>query len=97
MQDQEKYKEPTSLFEHFIIVGIHPDANLEIVEDAFAKRKKWEVQMEKYEMIDVKLLLPSFSTMEPQVDCLTGCCMDCFFCIIVPHFVCHSHLHVAEV
>ncbi|KAH7836510.1 hypothetical protein Vadar_002237 [Vaccinium darrowii] len=67
VSDQEKYKEPTSLFEHFIIVGIHPDANLEIVEDAFAKRKKWEVQMEKYEMIDVKLLLPSFSTMEPQI------------------------------
>ncbi|KAE9460746.1 hypothetical protein C3L33_07349, partial [Rhododendron williamsianum] len=68
--DQEKYKEPTSLFEHFIIVGIHPDANLEIVEDAFAKRKKWELDMKQYEMTDLELLQhrgASFSTMEPQI------------------------------
>ncbi|KAG5514766.1 hypothetical protein RHGRI_035978 [Rhododendron griersonianum] len=70
MEDQEKYKEPTSLFEHFIIVGIHPDANLEIVEDAFAKRKKWELDMKQYEMTDLELLQhrgASFSTMEPQI------------------------------
>ncbi|XP_058197386.1 uncharacterized protein LOC131313219 isoform X1 [Rhododendron vialii] len=68
--DQEKYKEPTSLFEHFIIVGIHPDANLEIVEDAFAKRKKWELDMKQYEMTDLEQLQhrgASFSTMEPQI------------------------------
>ncbi|KAL6968131.1 hypothetical protein U1Q18_033934 [Sarracenia purpurea var. burkii] len=70
--DQEKYKAPTLLFEHFIIVGLHPDANLEIVEDAFARRKKWELEMEKYEMIDLKLLQyqdPSFPTLEPQILC----------------------------
>ncbi|KAA8550691.1 hypothetical protein F0562_002375 [Nyssa sinensis] len=68
--DHKKYKEPTSLFEHFIIAGIHPYANLEAVEDAFAKRKKWELQMEKSEMIDFKMLQhrgPSLPTSEPQI------------------------------
>ncbi|GMP90540.1 hypothetical protein CsSME_00041616 [Camellia sinensis var. sinensis] len=70
MQDQKKYEEPISLFEHLIIVGLHPDANLDVVEDAFAKRKKWESEMQKYEMMDIKLRQyrgPSFPTLEPQI------------------------------
>ncbi|KAF5741809.1 hypothetical protein HS088_TW10G00815 [Tripterygium wilfordii] len=62
-----QYKDPTSLFEHFIIVGLHPDANLEVVENAFAKRKKWELDMKKsglIEMLDYRG--PSFPTLEPQ-------------------------------
>ncbi|KAB1208648.1 DENN domain-containing protein 5B [Morella rubra] len=65
-----KFKEPTSLFEHFIIVGIHPDANLEVVEEAFAKRKKWEFEMEKSEILDSKMLQyrgASNPTLEPQI------------------------------
>ncbi|XP_056686888.1 uncharacterized protein [Spinacia oleracea] len=46
-QDRTKYQEPTSLFEHFIVTGLHPDANLEAVEDAFARRKKWESEAVK--------------------------------------------------
>ncbi|XP_028116435.1 uncharacterized protein LOC114314171 isoform X1 [Camellia sinensis] len=68
--DQKKYEEPISLFEHLIIVGLHPDANLDVVEDAFAKRKKWESEMQKYEMMDIKLRQyrgPSFPTLEPQI------------------------------
>ncbi|KAI7984602.1 DENN domain-containing protein 5B [Camellia lanceoleosa] len=68
--DQKKYEEPMSLFEHLIIVGLHPDANLDVVEDAFAKRKKWESEMQKYEMMDLKLRQyrgPSFPTLEPQI------------------------------
>ncbi|KAL7200967.1 hypothetical protein ACSBR1_032810 [Camellia fascicularis] len=68
--DQKKYEEPISLFEHLIIVGLHPDANLDVVEDAFAKRKKWESEMQKYEMMDLKLRQyrgPSFPTLEPQI------------------------------
>lgn len=64
------YKEPTSLFEHFIIAGLHPDTNLEVVEDAFARRKKWEIEMANSEMLDVKLLQhrgPSIPTLEPQI------------------------------
>lgn len=63
---------PTSLFEHFIIAGLHSDANLEVVEDAFVRRKKWESEMAKSELIDSKLLQnrgPSFPTLEPQVKC----------------------------
>lgn len=68
--DLKKYKEPTSLFEHFIIAGLPPDANLEIVEDAFAKRKKWELEMAKSEIYDLKVLQhrgPSVPSLEPQV------------------------------
>ncbi|XP_022029126.1 uncharacterized protein LOC110930196 [Helianthus annuus] len=32
-----KYENTTTLFEHFLIAGIHPNANLDPVEDAFAK------------------------------------------------------------
>ncbi|XP_022157514.1 uncharacterized protein LOC111024191 isoform X2 [Momordica charantia] len=64
------YQEPTSLFEHFIIAGLHPDTNLEIVENAFAKRKKWELEMKNNEMMDMKMLEnrgPSLPLLEPQI------------------------------
>ncbi|KAK1559708.1 hypothetical protein Q3G72_017478 [Acer saccharum] len=68
--DHIKYKEPTSLFEHFIVAGLHPDANLESVEDAFARRKKWESEMTKSEVLDVRMLQhrgPPVPTLEPQI------------------------------
>uniref|UniRef100_A0A7N2N844 Uncharacterized protein n=1 Tax=Quercus lobata TaxID=97700 RepID=A0A7N2N844_QUELO len=68
--DLTKYKEPTSLFEHLIVVGLHPDANLEIVEDVFAKRKKWQLQMANSEILEFKKLqhlAPSIPTLEPQL------------------------------
>lgn len=68
--NHSKYKEPTSLFEHFIVAGLHPDANLEKVEDAFAREKKWESDMEKSELLDFKSMqrrAPSFPTLEPQI------------------------------
>ena len=37
------YTEPTSLFEHFIIAGLHPNSNLEVVEAAYARQKTWEM------------------------------------------------------
>ncbi|GAU19328.1 hypothetical protein TSUD_336140, partial [Trifolium subterraneum] len=64
------YKEPTSLFEHFVIVGLHPDANLEVVEHAFARRKKWEREQETSERLDYRMTQqqrPSDSTLEPQI------------------------------
>lgn len=66
------YQEPTSLFEHFIIAGLHPDTNLEAVEDAFAKRKKWELQRKNSE-IDIRMAEhrgPSVPLLEPQVSYL---------------------------
>ncbi|KAL0418603.1 UNVERIFIED_CONTAM: hypothetical protein Sradi_1273800 [Sesamum radiatum] len=68
--DPDKYKEPTSLFEHFFVVGIHPDAKLEAVEDAFIRKKKWEQEMERTETVDFdmrKRWQPSFPTLDPQV------------------------------
>ncbi|KAK7284179.1 hypothetical protein RJT34_18920 [Clitoria ternatea] len=64
------YTEPTSLFEHFMIVGLHPDANLEVVEHAFAKRKIWEKQKEKSEFPDNKMQQqerPPEPILEPQI------------------------------
>ncbi|KAJ8559351.1 hypothetical protein K7X08_003409 [Anisodus acutangulus] len=68
--DYKKYKEPDTIFEHFVIVGLHPDANLEDVEDAFSRRKKWEVQLETSDMVDFRMLSncgPSVPSVEPQV------------------------------
>ncbi|XVF32307.1 hypothetical protein REPUB_Repub17cG0070800 [Reevesia pubescens] len=68
--DHIKYEEPKSIFEHFIIVGIHPDANLGTLEEAFAKRKKWETEMKKSGIIDLKMLQyqgPPLPTFEPQI------------------------------
>lgn len=70
MQDHKNYKEPTSLFEHFIIVGLHPDANLEVVEDAFSKRKRWELQVAQSELLDKQG--KTIPTLEPQVVCFTN-------------------------
>ncbi|XP_075507146.1 uncharacterized protein LOC142543650 isoform X1 [Primulina tabacum] len=66
--DREKYKEPTSLFEHFIVAGLHPDANLGVVEDAFIRKKKWEKA--RAEMLSLKTppyQQPTLPKLEPQV------------------------------
>ncbi|KAJ0265498.1 DENN protein [Hirschfeldia incana] len=68
--DQTKYKEPTSLFEHFIIVGLHPETELKPVEEAFRRRKKWEMEMSRYEVADYRILRhrgPQFPILEPQI------------------------------
>ncbi|XVF72109.1 hypothetical protein PTKIN_Ptkin12aG0094200 [Pterospermum kingtungense] len=68
--DHIKYEQPKSIFEHFVIVGIHPDTNLGAVEEAFAKRKKWEMEMRKSGILDLKMLQyrgPPLPTFEPQI------------------------------
>ncbi|XP_039013721.1 uncharacterized protein LOC120143481 isoform X1 [Hibiscus syriacus] len=68
--DHIKYKQPESIFEHFIIVGIHPDANLGVMEEEFARRKKWEMEMKRSGIIDLKLIQhrgPPLPTFEPQM------------------------------
>lgn len=85
LQEHIKYKKPTSLFEHFIIAGLHPDANLEVVEDAFVKNKKWESEMANSELLDFKMLHPrasSVPTLEPQVDYLIESFSHSFFSIL---------------
>lgn len=71
MQDRIKYEHPKSIFEHFVIVGIHPDASLGVIEQDFAKRKKWEMEMKKSGIKDLKIIQhrgPPLPTFEPQVD-----------------------------
>ncbi|PWA99821.1 DENN domain, uDENN domain protein [Artemisia annua] len=50
--------------------GIHPNANLGPVEDAFATRKKWEAKSEKTDLMDLKVMQfrsPPSVMMEPQI------------------------------
>ncbi|KAK1380733.1 UDENN domain-containing protein [Heracleum sosnowskyi] len=48
------YKEPSSIIEHFIISGLHPNSNLEVVETAYVRLKKWESLKENKEASDPK-------------------------------------------
>jgi hypothetical protein len=76
-------KEPASLFEHFIIVGLHPETNLRPVEEAFRRRKKWEMEMSRYEVADYRILRhrgPQFPILEPQV------CATLFFSLSLHSF-----------
>ncbi|ONH93103.1 hypothetical protein PRUPE_8G213500 [Prunus persica] len=69
-KDRIKLSEPDSLFEHFIIAGLHPDVNLEAVEGAFVKRRKWEMDMINSGIVDLTLLQqrgPPIPTLEPQI------------------------------
>ncbi|KAL5990199.1 hypothetical protein ACLOJK_011096 [Asimina triloba] len=68
--DRKQQAEPTSLFEQFFIVGLRSDANVDAVEDGFAKRKTWELEMEKSEILDLRKLQyggPPPPTLEPQI------------------------------
>ncbi|XP_050208072.1 uncharacterized protein LOC126657431 [Mercurialis annua] len=68
--DIKKLKDPTSLFEQFVIMGLHHDANLEAVEDVFARRKKWEFEVAKSDMIAYRTRQsrgPTYPSMEPQI------------------------------
>jgi hypothetical protein len=71
LQDQCQYEEPASLFEHFFVVGLHSYANVGVIEDAFAKKKAWESNVARSEIVDLRKIqyhgpIPS---MEPQVRC----------------------------
>ncbi|KAL6901851.1 hypothetical protein ACP4OV_004727 [Aristida adscensionis] len=68
-QDHIQYKAPTSLYEHFYVVGLHSYANVEVIEDAFAKRKAWESNVARSEVVDLRKIQyhgPA-PTMEPQI------------------------------
>ncbi|GJT84426.1 microrchidia 7-like protein [Tanacetum coccineum] len=54
--DTAKYEDPTSLFAHLLIAGIHPNANLGLVKNAFATRKKWEDKSDKTDVMDMKVM-----------------------------------------
>ncbi|ONK57292.1 uncharacterized protein A4U43_C10F18570 [Asparagus officinalis] len=68
-KDHKQHKEPTSLFEHFFIVGLSSYANVEAVEDAFARRKTWESEVAKSEILDLRKIQRQarMPTLEPQI------------------------------
>ncbi|CAN0897720.1 hypothetical protein LINGRAHAP2_LOCUS19287 [Linum grandiflorum] len=68
--DHISYKEPTSLYENFVVTGLGPETNLQAVEEAFARRKKWELVETRSGAKDIKAVrnrAPAFPTMEPQL------------------------------
>ncbi|EFJ08411.1 hypothetical protein SELMODRAFT_448043 [Selaginella moellendorffii] len=68
--EKKQKKEPTSIFEHFVVVGLHPETNVEVVEAAFAKKKAWERNVEKAERLseaDRQYRGAPAPTLEPQV------------------------------
>ncbi|KAF8721312.1 hypothetical protein HU200_023245 [Digitaria exilis] len=68
-QDNWQYKEPASLFEHFFVVGLHSYANVGVIEDAFAKKKAWESDVARSEIVDLRKIQyhGSIPSMEPQI------------------------------
>ncbi|XP_039021189.1 uncharacterized protein LOC120153272 isoform X2 [Hibiscus syriacus] len=69
-KEKLKYEQPTSVFEHFIIAGIHPDTELGSVAETTAKRKKWETDMKRSGMIDLKMIQnhgPPAPIFEPKI------------------------------
>ncbi|XP_042395153.1 uncharacterized protein LOC121985644 isoform X2 [Zingiber officinale] len=68
-RDHSQNKEPMSLYEHFFIVGLHSNANVEAVEAAFAKRKIWESEVAKSEILDLRKhqYHGCMPTLEPQI------------------------------
>ncbi|KAL5210231.1 hypothetical protein ABZP36_005854 [Zizania latifolia] len=67
-RDHKQYKEPTALFEHFLVVGLHSYANVGVIEDAFAKKKSWESDVAHSEILDLREVRyrGPIPTMEPQ-------------------------------
>lgn len=76
-QERRPKKEPTSIFEHFVVVGLHPSTNVEATEAAFARKKAWERELhDKVERlvgeVGTQKQAPPASTLEPQVLCTTA-------------------------
>ncbi|KAL5217966.1 hypothetical protein ABZP36_018650 [Zizania latifolia] len=68
-RDHKQYKEPTTFFEHFFVVGLHSYANVGVIEDAFAKKKAWESNVAHSEIVDLRKIQyhGPIPTMEPQI------------------------------
>ncbi|KAF3328150.1 DENN domain-containing protein 5B [Carex littledalei] len=68
-RNHRQLKEPTSLFEHLLVVGLHSCANVEAIEDAFVKRKAWENGVVKSDVLDLRNIQyhAAIPTLEPQI------------------------------
>uniref|UniRef100_A0A0D6R184 UDENN domain-containing protein n=1 Tax=Araucaria cunninghamii TaxID=56994 RepID=A0A0D6R184_ARACU len=69
--ERKQHKEPTCLFEHFLVVGLPSNANVDATEAAFAKRKTWETDMAKAVRLGdgrrYPYRGPPLPTLEPQI------------------------------
>lgn len=57
-------KEPTSFFEHFVVVGLRPHSDVQAIETAFARKKIWQRDAEKASLDSFN---PNAPTLEPEV------------------------------
>jgi hypothetical protein len=67
---KQQKKEPVSIFEHFVVVGLHPNSNVAATEAAFAKKKTWQRSVEKAEHLSGEVLKfkgPPVPALEAQV------------------------------
>ncbi|KAG9447671.1 hypothetical protein H6P81_013799 [Aristolochia fimbriata] len=64
-----QHKEPSTMFEQFLIVGLPADANVETIEHVCGRRKTWH-KHSKSELIDFRNLKyrgPPLPTLEPEI------------------------------
>lgn len=69
--ERKQHQDPHCLFEHFLVVGLHSNTNVEATEAAFAKRKTWETEMSKTARLGdgrrQPYRGPPLPTLEPQI------------------------------
>ncbi|XP_078427691.1 DENN (AEX-3) domain-containing protein isoform X3 [Wolffia australiana] len=53
-QEYKQEKNPVSLFEHLLVIGLHSCSKLESVEDMFAQKKAWEARTSRSEACSLK-------------------------------------------
>jgi hypothetical protein len=51
LQERKKWTEPSSLFEHMVVVGIHPEAETQALETALLKRRTFERELDAPERL----------------------------------------------
>ncbi|KAG0558563.1 hypothetical protein KC19_10G038000 [Ceratodon purpureus] len=64
LERKHPMKEPTSFFEHFVVVGLRPHSDVQSIEAAFAKKKIWQRDGEKPGVDSINHKAP---TLEPEV------------------------------
>lgn len=65
LQERKHHKkEPTSFFEHFVVVGLRAHSDVQSIEAAFARKKLWQRDPEKATLDFVNHNAP---TLEPEV------------------------------
>ncbi|KAG0611477.1 hypothetical protein M758_7G143900 [Ceratodon purpureus] len=64
LRNKHQKREPTSFFEHFVVVGLRPHSDVQAIEAAFARKKSWQRDAEKASLDSVHHKPP---TLEPEI------------------------------